>query len=65
MPAPSACSERQMDRERIIPVIVGVLVGLIFTVLLLRIVGVPCPGESRDAGLAALGHVIVEFEFVA
>jgi hypothetical protein len=38
---PSACSERQMDRERIIPVIVGVLVGLIFTVLLLRIVGVP------------------------
>jgi len=30
-----------MDRERIIPVIVGVLVGLIFTVLLLRIVGVP------------------------
>jgi hypothetical protein len=40
-PAPSACSERQMDRARILAVIFGVLVGVVFTVLLVRIVGVP------------------------
>jgi len=30
-----------MDRERIIAVIVGVLVGVIFIVVLIRTVGVP------------------------
>jgi hypothetical protein len=30
-----------MDRARILAVIVGVLVGVIFTALLVRIVGVP------------------------
>ncbi len=41
MSAPSTVFRRRMDRERIIAVIVGVLVGVIFIVVLIRTVGVP------------------------